>query len=233
MNVPEARRRGVSLTRSSVLLAVVVLLVAGAVGLALWSMRPRLSEQDVRDVVYSTIQSEAPASFLITGAIDVTTVTRVSNTKTLLPGIVGLDLGTTTATVRVPGRISYGFDIRTFEPSMIRVLEDGAIEVEVPDPGIYSVAPNLEQMEVETERGWARISGGTLEQVRERAIELVQQTMRTQGERHLQGSEQPRINTARALHRMLHPVLVAAGMDDPQIRFRIGRSIVIEPGRDR
>lgn len=227
------RRRSVSLLRTSAIAALVLLLVISAAALYLWSQRPRMSEEDVRDVVWSTIQREAPASFLVTGIVDVTTVTRVENTKRVLPGIIGFDLGTTSATVRVPGRISYGFDIRDFRPEMIELRDDGVIEVRVPAPSVYAVEPNLEQMEIETRRGWARMSQQTQEQVRDRAIELVQRTMRTQGERHLQGSSQPRINTADALDRMLRPVLIAAGIPDPQIRFRVGRAIVVEPGRAR
>lgn len=233
MEVPDPRRRSVPLTRTSVIAAVVALLLIGAAALMLWNARPRLSETEIRDVVYSTIQREAPASFLVTGYIDVTTVTRVENSRTLLPGIIGLGLGTTTATVRVPGRISYGFDVRTIEPSMIRVIGGDTIEVDVPAPSLYSVEPDLAQLEIETQRGWARLSEGTMNQVRGRAIELVQQTMRTQGNRHLNSSQQPRINTANALYEMLRPVLIAAGIEDPQIRFRVGRSITIEPGRAR
>jgi hypothetical protein len=216
-------RRSVLLTRPRVLLVVAILLLIGAIGLLLWAARPRLSETEVRDVIYSTIQRESPASFLITGALEVTATTRVENTRTLLPGVVGLDLGTTSATVRVPGRVSYGFDVRAFTADMIRVFPGDTIEVTVPEPTVYSVEPNLEQMEVETQRGWLRLSQTTTDQVRGRAIQLVQQTMRVQGEAHLLGSSQPRINTADALYEMLRPALVAAGIEDPVIRFRIGR----------
>ena len=208
-----------------------MLFLLGAIGLYIWSQRPRLSDAEIRDTVYSTIQREAPAAFLITGTLDVTTTTRVANTRTLLPGIVDLDLGTTSATVRVPGRVSYGFDVRVVTPGMIRVFEDGVVEVTVPEPVVYGVEPNLAQMEVETERGWSRLSSRTTEQVRGRAIELVQATMRRQGEIHLRGSSQPRINTADALYQMLRPALVAAGVENPQMRFRIGRVLVEAPER--
>jgi hypothetical protein len=214
-------------------IAAVILLVLVFYALSqLWSGRPRLSEQQVRDVIFSTIQRESPASFLVTGWIDVTAVTRVENTRTLLPGIVGLDLGTTTANVRIPGRVSYGFEISALTADMIRLVDGNTVEVEIPEPGIYSVEPNLEQMEVETRRGWARVSGTTEDRVRQRAIELVQPTLRAQAQQHLASSTQPRINTADALQRMLQPVLTAAGMTDPQIRFRIGR-LIIEPGDSR
>jgi hypothetical protein len=206
--------RSVPIMRIGVVLALGMLILLGSLGLFLWSKRPRLSETEIRDTIYSTIQRETPAAFLITGAIEVTTTTRVANTRTLFPNMVGIDLGTTSATVRVPGRVSYGFDARQLTPEMIRVSGD-TIDVAVPDPVVYSVEPNLEQMEVETERGWLRISQRTTDEVRERAIELIQPTMRAQGNTHIQGSSQPRINTADALYEMLAPVLIAMGVEDP------------------
>lgn len=223
-------RRSVPLTRNAVIAAVLVLLVVGGAGLWLWSKRPRFTEDEVRDVVYSTIQREAPASFLVTGVLHVTVTTKVENTRTLLPGIVGINLGTNTTTIRVPGRISYGFDIRTLRPEMIRVLESGVIEVELPPASVYAVEPVLERMEMETQRGWARLSEGSAAQVRERALELIQPTMRTQGEEHLRSSTQPRVNTAHALYAMLRTGLQAAGIEDPEIRFRAG-AVTIEPGK--
>jgi len=205
-----------------VIVATGVLMLIGAVGVFLFSSRPRITETEIRDTVYSTIQRETASSFFITGAIEVTSTTRVQNTRTLLPGVVGIDLGTTTATVRVPGRVSYGFDVRSLTPGMIRLIGTDTIEVTVPEPVLYSVEPDLEQMEVETERGWLRLSQRTVDDVRGRAIGLVQSTMRSQGEAHLAGSAQPRINTAHALYDMLRPVLLAMGMENPQIRFRIG-----------
>ncbi|HEX6134620.1 MAG TPA: DUF4230 domain-containing protein [Longimicrobiales bacterium] len=226
---PEPARTSAPLVHIGVIAAAGMLLLIGTVGLFLWSNRPRLSHTEIRDLVYSTIQRETPESFLVTGAIEVTATTRVANTRTLLPGIIDFDLGTTSATVRVPGRISYGFDLRRLTPEMIRISGDTLIDVEVPEPAVYSVEPNLEQMEVETQRGWARISTRTREEVRDRAVELVQATLRAQGEAHLRNSSQPRINTADALYHMLHPVLAAAGMTKAQLRFRIGR-MTIEPG---
>lgn len=210
------------LVHTGVIIATGALLLIGAVGLFLWSNRPRITEAEIRQAVYATIQRETPESFLITGAIEVTATTRVQNTRILLPGVVGIDLGTTAATVRVPGRVSYGFDVRNLTPAMIRLIGNDTIEVTVPEPLLYSIEPNLEQMEVETQRGWLRLSQRTVDDVRERAIMLIQSTMRTQGEAHLAGSAQPRINTADALYEMLRPVLLATGMENPQIRFRIG-----------
>lgn len=214
--------------RAGWLLTLAIAVVAAAAGLFLWNQRPRLSETEVRDVVYSTIQRESPASFLVTGELDVTATTRVENSRTLLPGIIGLGLGTTTATVRVPARISYGFDVRRLTPEMIRLVDDTIIEVQVPAPVVYATTPNLAAMEVETSRGWARLSEGTTEQVRQRAIELVQPVLLQQGEAHLRNSAQPRVNTANALEAMLRPVLIAAGIPDPRLRFRIGGGLVVD-----
>ena len=67
---PERRPRfSAPLVHISVIIAAGVLLLIGAVGLYLWSSRPRVSEVDIRDIVYSTIQREMPESFLITGAL--------------------------------------------------------------------------------------------------------------------------------------------------------------------
>jgi hypothetical protein len=229
---PEVAPPRMQPTRGSLAGLLVVLLLVAALGIALWARRPHLTEEQVRETIWSTIQREAPAAFLVTGWIEVTAVTRVANTRTLLPGIIGLDLGTTSANVRVPGRISYGFDVGKLKPEMIRLLDDGVIEVDVPQPVIWSVEPNLSQLEVETQRGWARLSAATQDQVRDRALSLVQGALAQQGQAHLQSSSQPGINTADALDSLLRPVLVAAGMDDPELRFRIGR-ITIEPGRNR
>jgi hypothetical protein len=227
---PFGLRRGLRVPRGTVAGTLLLLLIVAAVGLTLWSRRPRLTSEEIRETIFSTIQREAAAAFLVTGYIEVTAVSRVANTRTFLPGIIGLDLGTTSANVRVPGRISYGFDVGDLTPDMIRVFDDGVIEVDVPQPVIYSVEPNLSQMEIETQRGWARLGTATGDDVRDRAVALVQDALRRQGQAHLQSSSQPGINTADALALMLRPALIAAGLPDPDLRFRMGR-ITIEPGR--
>jgi hypothetical protein len=175
------------------------------------------------------VQREEPAAFLVTGYIELTSGTRVENTRTLLPGLLGIDLGTTRASVRAPGRISYGIQLSVLGRDSFRLVEGGIIEVLVPAPNLYSVEPNLAALEIETSRGWARVSGRTEQLVRDRAIALLQETMRAQGERHLVGSTQPRINTAKALETMLKPAFAAAGIPDAQFRFVLGDRIRIEP----
>ena len=108
-------------------------------------------------------------------------------------------------------------------------MPDGVVEVIVPVPQIYTVSPDLGAMEIETTVGWTRLADDSRETVQARALALVQQNMQEQAAAHLRTSDQPEINTAAALYRVLRPVLIAAGMKDPVFRFRIGSEIVVEP----
>jgi hypothetical protein len=208
----------------------IVLLVIGG-GVMLWSRwePPRISEQEVREVVYTTIQREAGASFYVTGYIEVMAVTTVEDTRVLLPRMLDIRLGTTRATVRVPGRVSYGFDASQLRPEMIQVREN-EIDVRIPEIALYSAEPDLTRMEVQTDVGWTRLpsSGQAAEH---RALGRVNEALRQQGEAHLQSSTQPRVNTAHALQALLTPVLQAAGLPNPRLRFRIGGDLIVEPGR--
>jgi hypothetical protein len=211
----------------------VVLLILGLVGaavVAVWRLVPRVSEETVRQTVLSTIQREAPASFLVTGTLDATATVTVRNTKTLLPGVLDLSLGTSRTTVRVPGRIGYGFDVRTLTPEHVRVGEDGTVEVAIPDLRVFSVEPNLGAMQVQTRRGWARSQAGA-EALEAEALRRVQTALRQQGNAYLRGrAVQARTNTAEALEAMLRPALAAAGVAEPRFRFRLTPEIVRETG---
>lgn len=206
-----------------------VLALAG-VGAALWLARatPSLTEEDVRHAMFATIQRESPAAFLVTGQLELTVTTRVENSKILLPGLIGLDLGTTRATVRVPGRVSYGFEVDSLRPEMVRMLEDGVIEVWIPPLAVYSVEADLGRLEVETERGWAR-AASRRDQVERDALLIVEGTMRRQALAHLRSSYQPRINAAEAMRRLLTPTLRGLGMEAPEFRFRVDENLVIMP----
>lgn len=208
-------------------LAVLALLGVGAV---LWLSRstPRLTEAQVRDALFTTIEREAPEAFLVTGRLEMTVTTRVENSKVLLPGLIGLSLGTTRATVRVPGRVSYGFEVDSLRPEMVRMLETGVIVVELPPLAVYSAAADLGRLEVETARGWAR-AGSMEDEVERRALTIVEGAMRRQALSHLRTSYQPRINAARALERLLRPALRGLGMEDPQFHFKVGEGLVIRP----
>jgi hypothetical protein len=208
----------------------VLLTMALAVGVSLyfWSRwePPRLTERHIRDMVYTSIQQEAQASFYVTGYIDVVAVTVVEDTRVLLPRMLDLRVGTTRATVRVPGRVSYGFDVQRLRPEMIQVREN-VIQVRFPEMAIYSAEPRLAEMEVETDVGWTRLSTSAQEAER-RALRHISQALQQQGEAHLRNSVQPRVNTAQALGTMLTPVLQAAGVAEPVLRFDIGEGLIVE-----
>lgn len=207
-----------------------VLLLALSFGIGTWLMRPKLSEETVRQVVVSTIQREAPASFYVTGYVDLTTAITVKSTKRLFPDALGgLDLGTTQTTVRVPGRISYGFDVTQIRPEAIQLGPDGTVEVTLPELSVYAVEPDLEAMEVETSVGWARMSWSSGRRVEQQAIRRVREAMREQGRAHVERATEPRVNTAMALEQLLTPVLHAAGVPDPHFRFKVGPEMVMEP----
>ena len=210
-------------------LVAAALLVAIGVGVGTWLLRPRLSEEAVREVVVSTIQHEAPASFYVTGYLDLTTAVTVRSTKRLLPDALGgLDLGTTQTTVRMPGRVSYGFDVRQLQPEAIRVLPDGTIEVTVPELSLYAVEPRLEAMEVQTSVGWARLHGSSGRRVEQQALRRVREAMGAQGRAHVGRATEPRLNTAAALEQLLTPVLQAAGVPEPRFRFKLGPEVILE-----
>lgn len=190
--------------------------------------RPRITERQVRQAVFTTIEAESPEAFVVTGRLDISVETRIEDSRVLLPGLVGLDLGTTRATVRVPGRVSYGFPADSLRPEMVRLTETGIIEVELPTLQVYSAEPDLAAMEVETVRGWARLPGGATE-VERQAIGVIEGALRRQAAAHLQSSYQPRINTAQALQRLLRPGLQGLGMREPTFRFRLGEGLIVEP----
>lgn len=206
-----------------------IALGAGAVVLAvLLLVGPRVTERQVREAVFTAIERESPEAFLVTGRLEITVTTRIEDSRILLPGLVGLDLGTARATVRVPGRVSYGFAVASLKPEMLRFTEDGVIELELPELLVYSAEPHLAVMEVETERGWARFPS-TEAEVERQAIAVIEGALRRQGMAHIATSYQPRINSARALQRLLSPALQGLGMDEPTFRFRLGEDLVVEP----
>jgi hypothetical protein len=57
----------------------------------------------------------------------------------------------------------------------------------------------------------------------------VRGAFRTQAKERIASATQPRVNTARALEKMLRPPLVAAGVEDPQFRIRIGDRLSLQP----
>lgn len=215
------------------------LLLATAV--ALWQWGP--SEATVRRTVITTIQDEAPASFLVTGTLDLTVKVRVDSSQFLTPSwltflmeqaqpaSLALIQGGAETRIQVPGTVSYGFDVRALTPSMVTVEEDGRVGVALPPLSVHSVEPTLSEMEVRTRTsGWMRVlPSDAPEAVRTQAFEAVEKAFRTQAERRIESATQPRVNTARALKAMLRPPLKAAGVGSPRFRIRIDDDLVMQP----
>lgn len=187
-----------------------------------------VSQEQVRRAVVTTLQEEAPASFLVTGTLHTSATATVRNEKIFLPDMLDMSLGTTKSTVRLSGTASYGFDVQTLRPEDIQLQEDGIVEVRLPDLAVHAVDPDLSKMEVQTDRGWARLqsSQGRIERD---AMRVAEQALRDQAEAHLEQSAQPRVNTARALKKMLTPALQSAGVEEPRFRIRMGAELVMEP----
>jgi len=122
--------------------ALALVLVAVAAGAFLLGTT-RVTERQVREAVFATLERESPEAFLITGRLELTVTTLIEDSRVLLPGVIGLNLGTARATVRVPGRVSYGFAADSLRPDMIRMTEAGVVEVELPPLQVYSAEPDL------------------------------------------------------------------------------------------
>ena len=217
-------------TRRLVLLLIVV---GAAAVVALWFMRPRLTEERIQETVISTLASEAQESFYVTGTLTFSSTVESRSEKKFLPGILNLNLGTTTATVRVPGRVAYGFHVTSLRPEHIRYIEghftdDGVVEVELPRLEVFSVEPELENVDIQTEVGWARLHRSSGQEMEQRALRAIRPTMRATAERHLANSETPELNTAEALARLLTPPLEAGGFSAPRFRFHLASGGTLE-----
>jgi hypothetical protein len=215
--------------RSRFLLVLLVVLVGAALlGRALWDRFrvPPVSERQVREAVHAALHREADTTFVVTGYLEITATARVDDTRVLFPTLLPLSLGTTRATVRVPGRASYGFDVSELRPEMIRVRGD-TVELSLPRLRVYSVEPDLERLQVETSTGWAR-HPVTAHQAERRAIQHLNQALYTRAQAHLGQSVQPRLNTANTLEALLRPVLHGIGMRNPTFRVRVGEGMVVE-----
>lgn len=211
------------------------------VGLLLWERAP--SDATVKKTVLTTIQDEAPASVLVTGTLDVRVTVRVDSAQYLTPtwltyllretqpSALPLLQGGSETKVRVPGTVSYGFDVRALDSSMIAVEEAGRVEVTLPSLSVHSVEPDLARLEVRSQaRGWMRVLPSDMPAaVRTQALGAVQAAFRQQAKRRLASATQPRVNTARAMEAMLRPALQAAGVEAPRFRMQIGDELLLQP----
>jgi hypothetical protein len=215
------------------------LLLAAAV--ALWRQGP--SNATVRRTVVTTIQDEAPASFLVTGTLDMRVTVRVDSAQFITPDwlttvlgyarppALALLQGGTNTKIQVPGTVSYGFNVDSLSPSMVSVKNEGEVALRLPSLSVHSVDPELERLKVRTRTsGWMQLlPSDTPDSVRTEALAAVEEAFRNQAEQRIGSATQPRVNTARALKATLRPPLKATGISSPRFRVRIGPELVMQP----
>ena len=93
---------------------------------------------ELRSTLFATLTRESPEAFLVTGRLEMTVTTRVANSKVLLPGWVDLDLGTTRATVRVPGTVPFSslpFSLLVSPALPQQLLHQLAVRLGIGHPG--------------------------------------------------------------------------------------------------
>lgn len=206
-----------------------------------WQQGP--SESDVRRTVVTTVQEEAPSSFLVTGTLQIAVTVEIDSAEYATPDWLTFLLshsqpsalpfleGRSKTRVRVPGRVSYGFNVETLTPEMIAVEEDGVVAVDLPDLSVHSVEPDLARLRIRTSsEGWMRVFPSRVpEDVRQQALSGVRSAFARQAEQRIVSASQPRINTARALEKMLRAPLQASGLRNPRFRIRVGERLTITP----
>ncbi|PEN15312.1 hypothetical protein CRI94_03270 [Longibacter salinarum] len=218
-------------------------IVAGALIAAVfvWWLRGP-SEATVRRTVVTTVQSETPASVLVTGKLHMSATIDIDSTSFMTPSwmtsmlqitqpeLLPYTTGTASVRVRIPGTVSYGFNVKDLTSEMIAV-EDRRVTVQVPELSVQSVEPDLRQLEVRTSSsGWMKMFTTDMqEEVQRDALARVEATFRRQANAQLASSTQPKINTARALRSMLTPALESAGVANPSFQFRVGDDFVLTP----
>ncbi len=215
------------------LVTAAALLVIGAAA-AVWFMRdevsllPRFTESDVQVAVVTTLQRESPAAFLVTGRLDITADITQANTRYLLPEYFdkSISLGTTRSMVRLPGVATYGVDLRGLSVEAVEWTADSVVVITIAGVTVESVEPHLDDMMVQTEVGWARMSARSGRTVERQAIIAAQNALRAEANAHLGRSAQPLLNTEAALQALLTPVLQAVGITTPRVRVRIAPALV-------
>jgi hypothetical protein len=188
-----------------------------------WWQRAHL-EEVVRQQVITTLQRESAESFLVVGSLDIVATVEASSHKQWL----GLDLGTTTARVRVPGRVYYGFDVRALQPEHIRLTADRVVEVVLPLLTLQAVEPNLEALQIETEVGWARLYRSSGRRMEQAALRQVNDALRAQAEAYLATQLQPHYHAAQAVRTLLRPILGGLGLDSLQVQLITASRILVE-----
>lgn len=213
--------------RLSLYAIIAVAVTVAIVAIVLRTGTPSLTEAQVRMVVVDTFLSEQAESFLVTGTVTFTTSVIAESEKTLLPGILNLDLGSTIATVRAPGRAAYGFDASVLDGSDIRLSGD-TVFVRLPALEIFAVEPDLERLEQQIDVGWARLYRSSGQAQALAALRQLQPAMRQRATEYLAHADYPIQHTSRAVERILGPALKAAGLENPVFRIDI-RPTVVQP----
>lgn len=194
--------------------------------------QPKWSEDQLRTVIVTTLQREAPQSFFVTGVVELSATLSASSTRVLWPSILNLNLGTTESTLRCPAKVSYGFDVHLLAEDRIRVSPDGVVSVQLPPLTVFAVEPDLERLEIQTEVGWGRLYKHSGAEQERAVLRGLQRALRNQVEDHLRSSEQPRLNTARAIEALLRPPLEAAGLHNPEFRIVVSPGLTYRPETD-
>ena len=211
------------------------LVVVGLVAVAVRSfgvgLVPAVSEETVQTSVWTAIQREAPEQFLIVGTLEIGTESEATSTTRLLPGMLDLPVGQTTVRVRVPGRASYGFDVRRLRPRDVRYTEDGVVVVTLPALSVYAVEPRIEDAEISAAAGgWQRLSRAPERAAVRSALAQVRPAIRRQAEAHLATDDQPARNAARAVERVVRTPLEAAGVRGARFRFVVAPGDTLDGG---
>ncbi len=184
-----------------------------------------VTEEEVQSAVLTTLQSEAPEEFLVTGRLS--SSLSGSSARRWRLRLFNIETGRAEVSVRVPATMTYGFSLRDFDADDIRFQADGVVEIVMPALSVFSVEPELEEAEVDIDlSGQARLTPSLTEKTLEQTLRRVRPALRQQAEAHLSSSDQPTVNSARALRRMLSTPLEAAGVDVERVRFRF----VLAPG---
>ncbi len=203
----------------------VILGGAAVVGVGMLTSTGALTEDELRSLVTTQIESEAAEGFVVTGRL--TSTLSGSTARRWRIRFLDIETGRSEVSLRVPASMTYGFSLDDFEADQIRFREDGLVEVVLPPLSVFSVEPELEQAEVDIDvSGQARLTPSQTERTMEQTLRRVRPALREQAEEHLATSNQPRINSARALRRVLSAPLEAAGVDLEAVRFRF----VVAPG---
>ena len=221
MEARSPRRLGRTLALAALVAAAVVVVV----GVAVVRAGGVLSEDEVRSAVRTGIEAEAAEGFVVTGRL-ASTLSGSSARRQRLR-VLDIQTGSSRVTVRVPATMTYGFSLDDFDADAIQFQEGGRIVVALPALSVFSVEPELEDAEVDIAvTGAGRLTPALTERTVQQTLRRVRPALREQAEAHLRTSDQPRINSARALRQMLTAPLEAAGVDLDEVQFRF----ILAPG---